>query len=53
MVGTANSAEGFLVDFLALILPKIVRYPTRDSLIKIHRLISGIAEYGGWNLRRG
>ena len=53
MTGTANSAEGVLLDFLMTILPKIVGEPTRESIINIHRLISENAAYVAPNLGGG
>ena len=55
MTDTANSVKAFLTDFLTPILPNIVGELTRESLINIHRLISGNIESvmlnlgGGWN----
>ena len=34
--GDIKSIKRFLMDFLTPILPKIVREPTRESLIEIH-----------------
>ena len=41
VTGTANRVEGVLTDFLMLILSKTVGELIRESLIKIHQLISG------------
>ena len=47
------SFEGILADFLTSILPKIVREPTREAIINLHRLISGNALSGKSNLVEG
>ena len=51
MVGSSNSTEGVLSDFLMLIIPKIVGEPAIESIINIHRLISIHAAYVASNLR--
>ena len=47
MVGTSNSIKGVLTDFPMSILPNIVGEPTRESLIKNNRQISGNSDLGG------
>ena len=56
MRGTINSVNGVIADFLTPILSKILGEPTRESLIKIHQIISGntasVASNlgGGWHI---
>ena len=49
MAGTSKS----IAELLTPILPKIVKEPTRESPIKIHRLISGNAVSVASNLGGG
>ena len=53
MAGTSNSVKGVLADFLMPILPKTVGEPTRESLIKIHPLISESGASVASNLGEG
>ena len=53
MAEATSSFEGVLTDLTTPIFPKIGREPTREGLIKIHRLISGNAAYMVSNLRGG
>ena len=53
MVGATNSDKGVFTDSPTPILPNIVREPTRESLIKIHRLIGGNADSVASNLGGG
>ena len=53
MAGETISVKGVLSDFLTPILPKIGRYPTRESLIELNRLTSGNAAYVASNLGGG
>ena len=39
MAVATNSVEGVLADFLTPIIIKIIREPTRESLIKLQRII--------------
>ena len=41
MSGTVKNVEGVLTNFLMPILPNVTRESKRESLINIHRLISG------------
>ena len=50
MAGTSNIVKGFLMYFLMPILIKISVEPTRESLIKIHRLVGGNVVYMASNL---
>ena len=45
-----NSVEGFLADFLTPILSNIIRELMRESLIKIHQLVSGNTTFVALNL---
>ena len=53
MAGTSNIVKGFLMYFLMPILIKISVEPTRESLIKIHRLVGGNVVYMASNLVGG
>ena len=44
MAGETNSVKVFLADFTTPISTNIVGEPTSESLIEIHRLISGILD---------
>ena len=44
IAGATKNDKGFLAAFLTLILPNIFEEPTREAIIKIHRLVRGIMD---------